>query len=51
MLSVVQKFLTQASRTNKFLFGQAATLLKEDIITMGILSGIALIITLFLEGI
>lgn len=46
MLSVVQKFPdSRQAGLNKFLFGQAATLLKEDIITMGILSGIALIIT------
>lgn len=46
MLSVVQKLPnSRQAGLNKFLFGQAATLLKEDIITMGILSGIALIIT------
>ncbi|HHX18629.1 MAG TPA: metal ABC transporter permease [Clostridium sp.] len=46
MLSVVQKIPdSRQAGLNKFLFGQAATLLKEDISTMGILSGIALIIT------
>ncbi len=46
MLSVVQKFPdSRQAGLNKFLFGQAATLLRRDIITMGILSGIALIIT------
>ncbi|MDQ2086575.1 metal ABC transporter permease [Herbivorax sp. ANBcel31] len=49
MLSIVQKIPdSRQAGLNKFLFGQAATLLKEDIITMSILGGTALFIVFLL---
>ncbi|TYQ14922.1 UNVERIFIED_CONTAM: manganese/zinc/iron transport system permease protein [Acetivibrio alkalicellulosi] len=46
MLSIVQKLPnSRQAGLNKFLFGQAATLLREDIFTMGILAAVSLLIT------
>lgn len=47
LLSVVQKMPTaRQAGLNKFLFGQAATLLKEDVITMALLGGLAILLTI-----
>ncbi len=48
LLTIIQKRpdATQAGLDN-FLFGQAAALLERDVITMGILGGVAIIIVMF----